>query len=205
MESKPFRQGVPSLLARTLEISASLVRRFGLVLVLCWFAPRMEAEGPKPTSSPGGRTVDQANRSASPSPTPAEPVSRATPLASATPAPSVTPQSNAFTEAFRRGWEAANQQRYHDAISAYTEALSFKPSDFDVYNDRGVVYLALREYNAAIVDFTEAIRLKPDFAEAFNDRGDAYGAQQQHDQAIADYTEAVRLKPAFVEAYYNRA
>src|ERR1700726_3746304 len=101
MESKPFRQGVPSLLARTLEVSASLGTRFGLVLALCWLAPRIEAEGPKPASSPGGRAADQVRRSASPSPPPTEPVSRASPPASATPVPSATPQSNAFTQAFR--------------------------------------------------------------------------------------------------------
>ena len=176
MESKPFCQGVPSLLARTLEVSAWLVTRFGLVLVLCWLAPRGEAEGPTPTSSPDGRAADKESRSASPSPTPTDPVSQASPQASATPGPSATPQSNAFAEAFRHGWDAANQQRYNDAITDYTEALSFKPGDFDVYNDRGVVYLALRQINEAIDDFTEAIRLKPDFAEAYNDRGNAYGA-----------------------------
>jgi hypothetical protein len=183
MERKPFCQGVPSLLARTLEVSASLVTRFGLVLVLCWLAPRSKAEGSTPTSSP--LVADKASRSASPSPTPTEPVSQASPQASATPGPSATPQSSAFAEAFRHGWDAANQQRYNDAVTAYTEALNLKPGDFDIYNDRGVVYLALRQYNKAIDDFTEAIRLKPDFAEAYNDRGNAYGALQQHEQAIA--------------------
>ena len=121
MESKPFRQGVPSLLARMLEVSASSVTRFGLVLVLCWLAPRSKAEGSTPTSSPG--PADKASRSASPSPTPIEPVSEASPQASATPGPSATPQSSAFAEAFRHGWGAANQLAYLVSISGQSAAV----------------------------------------------------------------------------------
>jgi hypothetical protein len=88
-------------------------------------------------------------------------------------------------EAFRRGWDAANERRYNDAVIEYTEAIRLKPDDAVVYNDRGIVYLTLHQYTPALEDFTEAIRLKPDFAEAYNGCGNTYSNLGQHELAIA--------------------
>src|SRR5260370_7747264 len=183
MESKPFRQGVPSVLVKTPKVRTISC---GSVLIFCWLLFRMAAQGLESTPSPAAGDV--AKPSASPAPSLASPQ----PSATATPG---TSQSKAFAEAFRHGWDAAGDGRYNDAIIEYTQAIQLKPDDAVVYNDRGIAYLALRQYSQAIEDFTEAIRLKPDLAEAYNDRGNAYLALAPHQHAIPHYTHPAPLTP----------
>jgi len=141
-----------------------------------------------------------------PGPTPTLVASEAGPSPSPTGTPPRTAAENAsFAAVFRQGWDAANEHRYHDAVTEYSEAIRLKPDDPLVYDNRGAVYQILKQYPQAIADYSEAIRLKPDLAEAYNDRGNSYSALQQFDQAITDYTEAVRLRADFTEAYFNRA
>ena len=142
MESKPFRPGVPSLLPRTLEVC----RGWSHVSVWCSFFAGYRL-GPKPKVKSRQRVLARRMQRVVrlvPGPPPSAPVSQANPQASAVAVPTAASQSKNFAEAFRYGWDAAKKQRYNDAITEYTQALSFKPGDFDVYNDRGVVYLALR-------------------------------------------------------------
>src|ERR1700732_4772754 len=100
MESKPFRQGVPSLLVKTPKVRTI---SFGSVLIFCWLPFRMSAQGLESTPSPdAGAVVSQA---ATPVPSQASPQ----PSATATPGAS---QSKTFAEAFRQGWDAAGAGRY---------------------------------------------------------------------------------------------
>jgi tetratricopeptide (TPR) repeat protein len=184
MESKPFRQGVPSLLVKTPKVRTI---SFGSVLIFCWLPFRMAAQGLESTPSPAAGDV--AKPSASPAPSLASPQ----PSATATPG---TSQSKAFAEAFRHGWDAAGDGRYNDAIIEYTQAIQLKPDDAVVYNDRGIAYLALRQYSQAIEDFTEAIRLKPDLAGAYNDRGNAYGLCTSINKRLQTIRRRCVLNPA---------
>src|ERR1700747_1245155 len=176
--------------ARSRKIWAWRVLLLGLVLPLF--------------RSPVSRAQDSTPPAAGPSPNLV--ASEAGPSPSPTPTPPRTAAENAsFAAAFRRGWDAANEHRYHDAITEYNEAIRLKPDDPSVYDNRGTVYQILKQYPQAVADYSEAIRLKPDLAEAYNDRGNSYSALQQFDQAIADYTEAVRLRADFTAAFFIRA
>jgi len=51
---------------------------------------------------------------------------------------------------FRLGWDAANERRYHDAVTEYSEAIRLKPDDPAVYNNRGAVYQILKQYHCGL-------------------------------------------------------
>ena len=142
----------------------------GLALLLVW-GPISRAEENAPPAAGPTPTLLASEAGPSPSPT-------------ATP-PRTAAQDATFGAAFRRGWEAANERRYHDAITEYSEAIRLKPDDPSIYNHRGAVYQLLGQYQQAIADYSEAIGLKPDSAEAYNDRGNSYAALHQFHQAIA--------------------
>jgi tetratricopeptide (TPR) repeat protein len=169
---------------------AGRVLLLGLALPLFW-SPVSRAEENTPPAA--GPTPTSIASEAGPSPSP-----------TATP-PRTAAENASFAAASRRGWDAANERRYHDAITEYSEAIRLKPDDPAVYNNRGAVYQILKQYQQAIADYSKAIGLKPDSAGAYNDRGNSYSALQQFDQATADYTEAVRLRADFTEAFFNRA
>ena len=88
------------------------------------------------------------------------------------------------------------------AIEAYTRAIDLDKTYADVYNNRGVAYMAQKDYSAAFADFTRSIELMPSDA-AYNNRANIYFAQQKMEEAIADFTAGLKIK-ASVEAYLNR-
>src|ERR1700731_4053986 len=113
MESKPFRQGVPSLLVKTPKVRTIT---FGSVLIFCWLPFRMSAQGLESTPSPDAGDVVRPSASPVPSQASPQPSATATPGAGAS-------QSKTFAEAFRHGWDAAGAGRYSDAIVEYTQAI----------------------------------------------------------------------------------
>jgi tetratricopeptide (TPR) repeat protein len=78
-------------------------------------------------------------------------------------------------------------------IGDYDKAISQKPNDPEVYQDRGLVYSYMREYEKAIKDFTEAIRLKPDHAAAYGNRGATYLSQNNTNLGCSDVKKACDL------------
>jgi tetratricopeptide (TPR) repeat protein len=161
----------------------------GLALLLFW-SPVSRAEESAPPAAGPTPTLVASEAGPSPSPT-------------ATP-PRTAAENGSFAAAFRRGWDAANERRYHDAVTEYSEAIRLKPDDPALYNNRGAVYQILKQYPQAIADYNRAISLKPSAA-GYNNRGNAYRELKQYENAESDYTEAIRLKPDFADGYYNLA
>jgi tetratricopeptide (TPR) repeat protein len=88
------------------------------------------------------------------------------------------------------------------AIEAYTRAIELDKTYAEVYNNRGVAYMAQNDYTAAFADFTRSIELAPSDA-AYNNRANIYFSQQKMEEAIADFTAGLKIK-ASAEAYLNR-
>ncbi len=102
------------------------------------------------------------------------------------------------------GDELCKQQRYPEAVAAYTLALQLDPNDALAYNNRGLAYRFLQDYHKALADYNRAIELNPDSASQYNNRGYAYQLQQDYRAAIADYDCALALKPDYTAVYNNR-
>jgi tetratricopeptide (TPR) repeat protein len=87
------------------------------------------------------------------------------------------------------------QQRYDEAIRAFTVMIDRNPRWFWPYNGRGEAFLQKGDVDRALADLNEAIRLKPDFEEALFGRCQAWRRKGESGRAMADCTEAARLKP----------
>jgi tetratricopeptide (TPR) repeat protein len=62
----------------------------------------------------------------------------------------------------QRGYAAANDQRYGDAISDYNEALKLTPQQAPrIHEQRAAVEMKIQDYDKALADYSELIKLKP--------------------------------------------
>ncbi len=106
---------------------------------------------------------------------------------------------------FDKGHKLLSQQRYDDAIKAFSAAIEIIPRDYQSYNYRGVTWALKENFNRAIADYSKAIEIRPRYAEAYNNRGFAHTQTGNLKAALNDYTRALEINPFFVDAYNNKA
>ena len=97
------------------------------------------------------------------------------------------------------------QQKYPEAIAAYTRAIEAQPHEARLYKHRAIAYERLGDYAHAIEDFSRTIELAPPDAVIHNQRGIAHYQGGNLPQAEADFAKAIALNPNLAEAYNNRA
>src|SRR5262249_43924936 len=62
----------------------------------------------------------------------------------------------------QRGYAAANEQRYGDAISDYDEALKLTPQQaLRIHEQRAAAEIKIPDYHKALADYSELIKLNP--------------------------------------------
>jgi len=108
-------------------------------------------------------------------------------------------------DAFDKGLKLIGQQRYEEAIQAFSTAIEIIPRDHQAYNYRGVARALIGKYDEAIADYSKAIEIRPRYAEAYNNRGFARTQMGDLQQALNDYSRALEINPFFVDAYNNKA
>ncbi|MEJ2102594.1 MAG: tetratricopeptide repeat protein, partial [Desulfobacterales bacterium] len=106
---------------------------------------------------------------------------------------------------FKKGLQLMDQQRYDEAINAFSKAIEIIPADFQAYNSRGVAWALKGDFARAIDDYNKALELRPHYAEAFNNRGYAHTQRGELKAALDDYRKALEIDPFFVDAYNNTA
>src|SRR5947199_9998415 len=75
----------------------------------------------------------------------------------------------------QRGYAAANDQRYGDAITDYNEALKLTPDQAPrVHEQRAAVEMKIQDYDQALSDYSELIKLKPNESRYVNYRAYMY-------------------------------
>src|SRR3982751_2189191 len=74
----------------------------------------------------------------------------------------------------QRGYAAATNQQFQDAINDYGEAIKLTPQDVRVYEQRAAVEMKLQDYDKALADYSEVIKLKPDEVRYLNYRAYIY-------------------------------
>ncbi len=100
-----------------------------------------------------------------------------------------------------RIWQSQN--KWDEAISAFSKAINRKEKWALAYQWRAAAYREMGDYEAALEDYTRVLELEPT-AYWFNRRGLVYEEQKEFEQAIADYTRALELDPKWALAYNNR-
>jgi tetratricopeptide (TPR) repeat protein len=108
-------------------------------------------------------------------------------------------------DAFDKGLKLISQQRYDEAIEAFSTAIEIIPQDYQAYNYRGVAWALKGNYDRALADYDKSLEIRPRYAEAYNNRGFIRTQQGDLSNAIDDYARALKINPFFVDAYNNKA
>ena len=110
-----------------------------------------------------------------------------------------------------RAYQDGKLSDLDEAIWLFSKVLAVYPSSADVYNSRGLAYLARdRQGDAdrALADLTQAMAISPQTVAPFINRAVAYmerGRQGDLQRALADLDRAVSLDPESAGALVNRA
>lgn len=104
---------------------------------------------------------------------------------------------------YRRGQIYSRRKEYQAAISDYSKALQWSPTNY-LYIGRAKAYADSGNMSAAINDLDEALKLDPKDARVFYERGVVYATNKKHDQAIAELTRAIEMSPRYTSAYFYR-
>jgi tetratricopeptide (TPR) repeat protein len=95
----------------------------------------------------------------------------------------------------QRGYAAATNQQFQDAISDYGEAIKLKPEDARIYEQRAAVEMKLNDTDKALADYSEAIKLKPDEVRYYLYRSYIYELKGDIKNSMADTEKVLKLDP----------
>jgi hypothetical protein len=79
------------------------------------------------------------------------------------------------------------------AIASLEQAIRLDPSNINALNERGDVYLTLREDLSAAASFNQAVQVDPNFAEGYYNLGLAYLRSGSRTEAITSFQTAAQL------------
>jgi tetratricopeptide (TPR) repeat protein len=95
----------------------------------------------------------------------------------------------------QRGYAAANEQRFEDAISEYSEALKWNSQDAGIYEQRAAVEMKINDYDKALADYSEGIKLKPNETRYYLYRSYIYETKGDVKSSMADTEKVLKLDP----------
>jgi tetratricopeptide (TPR) repeat protein len=100
----------------------------------------------------------------------------------------------------QRGYAAATNQQFQDAISDYGEAIKINPEDPRIYEQRAAVEMKLNDMDKALADYSAAIKLKPNEVRYLNYRAYIYELKNDLKNSIADTEKVLKLDAKNQEA-----
>jgi tetratricopeptide (TPR) repeat protein len=96
----------------------------------------------------------------------------------------------------QRGYAAANDQRYGDAINDYNEALKLTPEQAPrIHEQRAAVEMKIQDYDKALADYTELIKLKPNEIKYVNYLAYIYELKNDLQNSMAENEKILKQDP----------
>jgi tetratricopeptide (TPR) repeat protein len=96
----------------------------------------------------------------------------------------------------QRGYAAANDQRYGDAINDYNEALKLTPQDTArIHEQRAAVEMKIQDYDKALADYSELIKQKPNEIRYLNYRAYIYELKNDLQNSLVENEKILKLDP----------
>src|SRR5260370_37507002 len=95
----------------------------------------------------------------------------------------------------QRGYAAATDQRYGDAVNDYGEALKLTPQNSRIYEQRAAVEMKIQDYEKALGDYSELIKQKPNEVRYYNYRAYIYELKNDLKNSMADTEIVLKLDP----------
>src|SRR6266496_690771 len=100
----------------------------------------------------------------------------------------------------QRGYAAASNQQFQDAINDYGEAIKITPEDARIYEQRAAVEMKLNDMDKALADYSEAIKLKPGEVLYYGYRSYIYEVKGDFFNYMANTEKVLKLDPKNQEA-----
>jgi tetratricopeptide (TPR) repeat protein len=100
----------------------------------------------------------------------------------------------------QRGYAAATNQQFQDAISDYGEAIKINSEDPRIYEQRAAVEMKLNDMDKALADYSEAIKLKPNEVRYYLYRSYIYETKGDIKNSMADTEKVLKIDPNNQEA-----
>jgi len=94
-----------------------------------------------------------------------------------------------------------NQQKFDEAIEAYTKAIKINPETSPAYRGRALSYAKKGDFRAAIADYGKVIEIDPTGIEAYNGRGLAFTYLKEYSYALESFQIVLELAPERPDTY----
>eukprot|EP00026_Physarum_polycephalum_P006392 Phypoly_transcript_06434.p1 GENE.Phypoly_transcript_06434~~Phypoly_transcript_06434.p1 ORF type:complete len:563 (+),score=170.17 Phypoly_transcript_06434:47-1690(+) len=98
-------------------------------------------------------------------------------------------------EAKNKGNAAFAAQDFTTAVTHFTEAIQFDPTNHVLYSNRSGAYASLHKYKEALEDANETIKIKPDWAKGYSRKGAALHGLHEYEEAIEAYEAGLKIEP----------
>jgi len=83
--------------------------------------------------------------------------------------------------------------RYHDAVQAYTKAVSLTPTDGELFARRANIFILIRQFDQAKIDFEQSTAIAPQVANGWIGLGIANYLRQKFEEAAKAFEKAGSL------------
>jgi tetratricopeptide (TPR) repeat protein len=100
----------------------------------------------------------------------------------------------------QRGYAAATNQQFQEALNDFSEAIKLKRDDARIYEQRAAVEMKMNDNDKALADYTEAIKLKPNEVRYYAYRSYIYEVKGDIKNSMADADKVLKLDPKNQEA-----
>ena len=85
-----------------------------------------------------------------------------------------------------------------------TGAIELNPRDRNIYNNRGIAKISMKDIDGAIADYNKALEINPKFTNSYINRSNALLMKKDIRGAIKDLNQAIIIRPHYANAYLLR-
>ncbi len=91
------------------------------------------------------------------------------------------------------------------SISIYSKAIELGFREPNIYLNRGIGYVSLKEYSQALDDFRKVLKREPNNVQAISCAGICLFELNKPEDSILYFERAIRINPAFADPIFNKA
>ncbi len=107
-------------------------------------------------------------------------------------------------EMVEKGLNFRKQDKFQEAIEAFTKAIGYLPENARAYSQRGWVYHKLKQYDKANSDYDMAIKINPSYLYTYENKAFTLFAQNKLEEALALIEFSLVSDPKFSRGYNAR-